>query len=59
MSLAGLYPEGRTIYGEDDDPSAFLKVCADLGLDPIVKVEVPADKLDRFYRATRDMRIGT
>lgn len=61
ISLEELYPEGRTLYCEDDDPAAFLALARELGLEITLTADIPADKLEAFYaRTERDgMRVGS
>lgn len=49
--LATIFPNGRTMYYEGDEPAAFVAEAQRLGLGEItVSIHVPADKLDAAQR---------
>jgi hypothetical protein len=48
--LVELYPEGRHLYYEGDDPTGFIKELKErYGLDVSVSFHCPAELLDEIY----------
>ena len=42
-----IWPEGRRLYYEGDNPREFIDAMLNLGLKPQIELDVPADLLDK------------
>jgi hypothetical protein len=52
INLAELFPEGRHIFYEGDDPAGFIKEMKErYGLEVTVSLDCPAKLLNEIYRS--------
>ena len=63
MKASEIWPEGRTLYYEGDDPVGFIKKMAADGLEAqlTVTIQVPGERIDEFYEGGKhaDERMGS
>lgn len=49
MELRELYPEGRTLFYEGDDPATFIAEMQALGINVTVSADCPLEHLEAVY----------